>query len=125
MDKPIGLMIIIIVLSVVTKVYWLAMMVGIAALLMAIASIEIRRPSPVPAGGKEEEILTPVIVQDVGEPPYLYPPNFDLKVKPKESLMPAYDIGSQALGKLFRIIYRTARGDRMQKLGRGKVKWRY
>ncbi|MCD6414637.1 MAG: hypothetical protein J7L23_03335 [Candidatus Diapherotrites archaeon] len=124
MDRPIGLMVIVIILSVVTKVYWLAILVGIAALLVAIASIEIKRPSPVPSGGKEEEILTPVIVQDVGEPPYLYPPNFDLKLKPNESLMPLYDIAAGSFGKLFRAIYRTARGDSLRNLSPKKVKWR-
>jgi hypothetical protein len=63
---------------------WLATLVGIGLVLMLLpAALPRGRPAPVPAGKPQpEEVLTPVIVQDVGEAPYLYPPDFRLKLKP-------------------------------------------
>ncbi|MCD4740347.1 hypothetical protein K8R43_04095 [archaeon] len=129
MDKPIGLMIVVALLAFFLKLEWLAMVMIIGILLILVASIELRRPSPVPAGGRKEEILTPVVVQDLGEPPYLYPPNFELKYNPNESLMPLYDIAGQSLGSLVRFFVRAARGDpQAYRSGKGKVgrkvKWR-
>lgn len=67
---------------------WLAILVGIGAFFVILSTIEIHRPTPVPQAAmkqEKEEVLTPVIVQDVGEAPYLYPPDFRLKVKPNWS----------------------------------------
>ena len=124
MDRPVGLMILIAVLSAVLELYWLVAVMAVGIVLIMIASIEMRKPVAVPAGGREEEVLTPVVVQDIGEPPYLYPPNFDLKVNPNENLMPLYEMASKQLGKLVRTGIRTARGDRYRKLKPSKVKWR-
>lgn len=129
MERPVGLMILIAILAVWLDIAWLAGVMVVGIILILIASIEIRKPSPVPAGGGGKEILTPVVIQDIGEPPYLYPPNFDLKYNPKESLMPNYMIGGQALGSLVRMVVRTVKGDTYSYRGGGKSpikkpKWR-
>jgi hypothetical protein len=116
-------MVIVIVLSIWLKLYWLAALVAAVMGILFVSAIEVKRPSPVPAGGKGEEIITPVIVQDIGEPPYLYPPNFDLKFNPEESLMPRYYIASLGFAALARTIIRTARGDKHRPLKNSKVQW--
>lgn len=117
-------MILVAALAVYMGIYWIAGVMALGVVLIAVASVDWSRPSPAPGGGKEEEIITPVVVQDIGEPPYLYPPNFELRVKPNESLMPGYDIAAGSLGKLFRVAVRTIRGDRYSRLPVKKVRWR-
>ncbi len=80
---PIGLAMGICVISVWLGMGWLAWLMGIASALMVLSTIRFSRPRPVPQGGPKEpeEVLTPVVYQDVGEAPYLYPPNYSLKIK--------------------------------------------
>ncbi len=123
MDQPIGLMLIIAVLAIWLQQYWLAGVMAVVLGLVLVSNIEIRRPVAAPAGGREEEILTPVVVQDIGEPPYLYPPNFDLKLSQTEKLLPRHYVASRAFGKFARVIIRTARGDKHAYLKKKKVRF--
>ena len=113
MDGKTVLMIVVLLLSLYLKMYWLAALLGVVAFFMIVTSIEISTPQPAPAGGKEEEILTPVVVQDVGEPPYLYPPNFDLKLKPREKIGPWFWVAAFAMGRAFRSGVKAVRGDKL------------
>lgn len=120
MERPIGLMLLIAVMAVFLDIYWLAGIMVVGIVLIVIATFEPKRA--VPAGGKDEQVLTPVVMQDIGEPPYLYPPNFSMKINPSDSLMPHYDIAGQSASKLFRLFHRTAKGSPYQ--SRKKVRWR-
>ena len=81
--KPFALMLVVLVLSLYLDMQWLSIFIAIVGFLMVLSSVRLPSRKPVPQGAPEkEEILTPVIVQDVGEAPYLYPPDFRLKLKP-------------------------------------------
>jgi hypothetical protein len=109
------LLLVVLLLALHLNMEWLAILVGVGAVMALVASIEIPSPQPVPMGGKKkEEILTPVVVQDVGEPPYLYPPNFDLRVA-QYSQMPWWFFAARAFGKAVRGPIRAARGDPMRR----------
>lgn len=96
-ERPIGLMAFVAFLAMYLGLTWLAILVGIGAFFVLLSTIKIRKPEPVSqaAPPKQEEVLTPVIVQDVGEAPYLYPPDFRLKFKPNWS---ANDMWEDAAG---------------------------
>ncbi len=82
-EKPIGLMAFVLVLAIYLHLTWLVALIGVGAFFVVLSAVGIHHPKPVAsAKPQEEEVLTPVIVQDVGEAPYLYPPDFRLKLKP-------------------------------------------
>ena len=108
---------------------WLAWLMGIASAFMVLATIRIPRPKPQAAGPKEpEEVLTPVVVQDVGEPPYLYPPNFDMKINSKWTSEPWWERVVAGFGSGWKSIYRHTFGkgslDTMARSDRQGPSWR-
>lgn len=85
-EHPIGLAVGVCVIAIWLNMGWLAWLMGIAAALMVLSTIRIHHtpcefPGAAAGPPEKEEVLTPVVVQDVGEPPYLYPPTFRLKIK--------------------------------------------
>ena len=81
MNWVLALLLFILGVSLWKGMIWLAAIAGIVIFLIFLGETKTKRPAP--SGGKnkkEEEVLTPVIVTDEGEPPWLYPPKFKLKV---------------------------------------------
>ncbi len=81
--KAVLLMVIVILIALHLNMHWLALLLGVVSFFMAISMISTQKKEEkeaAPAGEEEEQVLTPVVVQDVGEPPDLYPPSFKLKV---------------------------------------------
>ena len=113
-EQPIGLAIGLCLVAVWLGMGWLAWLMGIASCLMVLSNMKFQNaPSrAAPSGGpqKEEEILTPVVVQDVGEPPYLYPPDFRLKIKTPWHSHSWWEEVAWQVGKAFRIGYRVTTG---------------
>jgi hypothetical protein len=110
-EQPIGLAIGLCLVAVWLGMGWLAWLMGIASCLMVLSNMKFYHApaKAAPAGAaKEEEILTPVIVQDVGEPPYLYPPNFRLRIKtPWRSYSWWEEVAAMA-GRGFRAAFRLS-----------------
>lgn len=106
--QPMGLAIGICLIAVWLGMGWLAWLMGIASALMVLSTIRWTRPVPQGGAPKEpEEVLTPVVYQDVGEAPYLYPPNYNLKIKtPWKSQGWWEDVGDGIASglKIFRIM---------------------
>lgn len=65
------------------EIAWLVTLLAIALFLFAITSIKREEPKivAVPKGG--EDVIYPVIYEDTGEPPYLYPKSMKVKVIPE------------------------------------------
>ncbi len=80
--KVVGLLLIVLGLAVMKGLVWLEG-ASILVLILWFIAESTERPKAPSGGGKKEEILTPVIVTDVGEPPLLYPKNFKMKVYTK------------------------------------------
>lgn len=57
-----------------------------------------------------EEVIYPVIYEDVGEPPYLYPPGMKINLKPDWEPWPQWHYGATGLGNLARSITNLLRG---------------
>jgi hypothetical protein len=100
-NRPVLLLVFVIVLSVYLKLTWLAWLLGIVALFMLMSVVKLPRlvaKKATPQGGKEEEILTPVVVTDVGPPPFLYPPDFRMKIAPRWGSTTMYEDAAAGLG---------------------------
>jgi len=121
MQRPVGLMAVVLGLALYLNLTWLAMLVGAGAVFMVLSTVQLHKPVPVAqaAPKKEEEILSPVIVQDVGEAPYLYPPDFRLKVKPDWEANNMFENFAWGLGKMSAGIGAITMG---RHLARGKWK---
>lgn len=65
------------------EIGWLVTLLAIVLFLFAIASIKREKPKTVavPKGG--EDVIHPVIYENTGEPPYLYPKSMKVKVIPE------------------------------------------
>lgn len=101
-QQPVFLMVTVLALSLYMGMNWLAWLIGVVGLLMIVSQMELgKAPEPVPQGSaqEEEEILTPVIVRDTGEAPYLYPPDFRIKIKPNWYAPNFIEEGAGAIGK--------------------------
>lgn len=108
----------VLVLAIYLRITWLAALVGVGALFIVMSTVQLRRPQPVAqaaAAPRQEEILTPVIVQDVGEAPYLYPPDFRLKIKPTWNSNNMYENMGWGAAMAFRSVFRVLGGDKFQR----------
>ena len=104
--RPFGLMLVVMVLALYLKMDWLAGLVAVVGFLMVLSAAHASMPKPVPRGApQQEEVLTPVIVQDVGEAPYLYPPDFRLKLKPNWRANNYYEWAGSGIGRGMRGLY--------------------
>ena len=63
------------------RLEWLAILLVIVLFFVALGSMQKSAPAPAPKA--PQEILYPVIYEDVGESPYLYHPNTKLEVTPE------------------------------------------
>lgn len=98
----------------------LAAMLGVATFFILLTAIKIPRaavaPQAVPTGGagpQNEEILTPVVVTDTGETPYLYPPSFRMKIFPRWGGETLFEWASMGLGSALGMGTKMIRGDRI------------
>lgn len=84
---------------------WLIMLIAGVMVLMAIANMPVKKKQAVPTGKKEKDIIYPVIYEDVGEPPYLYPEKFDVKIYPGEEsgAWTMWQNALKAIGNIFKI----------------------
>lgn len=115
-ERPIGLMAFVLVLAIYLHLAWLAILIGIGAFFIVLSTVKIHNPKPVAqAKPKEEEVLTPVIVQDVGEAPYLYPPDFRLKVKPNWSANNMWEDAGWGMALAARSLMHLFTGSRLKK----------
>jgi len=115
-ERPIGLMAFVLVLAIYLHLSWLAILIGIGAFFIALSTVKIHQPQPVAeAKPKEEEVLTPVIVQDVGEAPYLYPPDFRLKVKPNWNANGMWEDAGWGLAMAARSLMHIFTGSKLKK----------
>ena len=80
---------------------WLASMLAGVGFLMVMSSLMQRPAEKAPAPGQPQEVLSPVIVQDTGTPPYLYPPDFRIKINPQWSANNMWEWASYGLGSAF------------------------
>ena len=110
------LLLVVLGLSFYLEMTWLSALIAAVVLLLIIANIKLpERPRPVPAGAAEkEEVLTPVIVQDTGEAPYLYPPSFRLKMKPNWRANYIWENAAMGLGFGLLGLMKGGRGDKMK-----------
>lgn len=100
-------------MAVYLKLDWLLALVGVVLLFAALGSASKPKPVPVPAGAGEE-VLVPV-VEDVGPVPWLYPPKFDIKVKPDWRSDSMNEQFSATVGNMLRIgqfAVKKARGEK-------------
>ena len=120
-ERPVGLMAVVLALALYLNLTWLATLVGVGAVFMVLSTVSFHTPKPVAqaAPKKEEEVLSPVIVQDVGEAPYLYPPDFRLKVKPNWNANNMFENFAWGAGNLANMVSYMASGRRM-----ARSKWR-
>ena len=116
-ERPIGLMAFVAFLAIYLGLTWLAILVGIGAFFVLLSTVRLHRPEPVSQGGvqKQEEILSPVIVQDVGESPYLYPPDFRLKIKPNWDANDMWEDAGWGIGMLARSLFHLGTGSKLKK----------
>ncbi|GEM_PF-4306337 len=117
MDKWVSILMLgILVLSLYKGMTWLAGAIGIVIVLAFIG--ERPRKPVAPAGGaaqakEEEEVLTPVIVTDAGEPPYLYPPKMIVKVNPKWGSFNFFENAALGIAGFLNLVSKTATGKRL------------
>ncbi len=105
-QRPVGLLAFVLILAMYLNLTWLAILVGIGAVFIILSTVSIHTPQPVAQAAppqKEEEILTPVIVQDTGEAPYLYPPDFRLKIQPNWNANNFFEDASGGVGLMHRM----------------------
>ena len=115
-EKPIGLMAFVLVLAIYLHLTWLVILIGIGAFFIILSTVRIHKPRPVAeAKPKEEEVLTPVIVQDVGEAPYLYPPDFRLKVNPNWNANNMFEDASGGLAMAASSLMHIFTGSKLKK----------
>ncbi len=125
-DRPVGLMAFVLVLAMYLGITWLAILVGVGAVFIFLSTVDLRRPQPVASAApakKEEEILSPVVVQDVGNSPYLYPPDFRLKVKPDWKAKNFLESSSMGAAFGFRALHNIFSGRSLARSG-GKTRLR-
>lgn len=79
--KGIALLFVCLLIGFYLEMNWLVILIAIVLFLIMIGSIKRESPQTV-AVPKGEDILYPVIYEDVGEPPYLYPEHMEIKVMP-------------------------------------------
>ena len=60
---------------------WLVQLLALTLFLIGISTIKREKPKTVEVP-KERDIIYPVIYEDVGEPPWLYPEKMKIKVHP-------------------------------------------
>ena len=100
-EKPVLLLVFVVALSLYLKLTWLAWLLALVAVFMLLSTMKFPRlvaKKAVPQGGKEEEILTPVVVTDVGPPPFLYPPDFRMKIAPNWGSTSFYEDAALGMG---------------------------
>ena len=116
-ERPIGLMAFVAFLAIYLGLTWLAILVGIGAFFVLLSTVNFHRPEPVSqaAPAKQEEILSPVIVQEVGESPYLYPPDFRLKIKPNWNANDMWEDAGWGIGMLARSLLHLGRGSKLKR----------
>lgn len=113
MDKIVATLLIgVLALAMYKSMTWLALAIG---LVVVLAFIGDRKPVPektaAPAGGKEEEeVLTPVVVTDAGEPPYLYPPKMIVKVNPTWGSTNFFEEAAMGMGGLVNFLSKATTG---------------
>ncbi|MFC2174430.1 hypothetical protein ACFLQ2_00985 [archaeon] len=119
-QRPVGLMAFVLLLAIYLDLTWLAALVGAGAFFVILSTVNFSRPMPVAQAAppqKEEEVLTPVVVQDTGEAPYLYPPDFRLKVRPNWPANTFFENASGGLGLAHRGLHSMMGGRPLQRSG--------
>ena len=108
--KVVLLLLLILGIAAVKNMGWLAW--SMAAVITLVFIAETGRTTTVikEKPKKNEEILTPVIVTDVGEPPLLYPEKFKLKVWTKGKASPGWKDAVKASASFTHMLYRAFTG---------------
>ncbi|MEM0372696.1 MAG: hypothetical protein QXO69_02545 [archaeon] len=100
------LMLVCLLIAFYLKMGWLITLICAALVILAIASmLPAKKPAKKPAPKGEQEIIYPVIYEDTGEPPYLFPQKFQVKAYPEEKggTWPMWASASKAVGSMFAI----------------------
>ena len=97
------------------EIAWLVTLLAIALFLFAITSIKREKPKivSVPKGGGD--VIYPVIYEDTGEPPYLYPEKMKVKVIPEWYGAEKHTMwarGIRGVGNLFKSGVKLLTGDK-------------
>jgi len=107
---------------------WLTWLLVLFLFLVVLGSASAeKKPTPRTA---PEEIIYPVIYEDVGEPPWLYHPKTKIEVKPDWTPMPIWSVAAGGMASLFKIALKLGgaggkedketKEDRKDKGSRGK-----
>jgi len=109
-NDPVMLVLISIGVAWQVKMIWLASILSAVGFLMIVSSLTQKPPEKAPAPTTPQEVLTPVIVQDTGKPPYLYPPSMKIKLNPQWSSNSMWEWAGGGLGAAANIVTRTLGG---------------
>ncbi len=80
-SKILALIVLCLLVGFYLNLSWLVILLAVALFFMVLPS---KKEPAKKSSGAPKEVLHPVIYEDVGEPPYLYPPKFEIKVFPEE-----------------------------------------
>ncbi|NYZ80123.1 hypothetical protein H0N95_02630 [Candidatus Micrarchaeota archaeon] len=99
------LMLICLLIAFYLKMSWLMTLICGALVILGIASIEPKKTAKKPAPKGEQEIIYPVIYEDTGDAPYLFPEKFEVKAYPgaKGGTWPMWSSASKAVGSMFAV----------------------
>ena len=74
----------------------------ITLFLIGLSSIRREKPKTVKVP-KQQDVIYPVIYEDVGEPPWLYPEKMNIKIHPKpQTYSSAWEDAFEGLGNVFK-----------------------
>ncbi len=99
MMRVIGLVILIALVGVWLDMYWLAYMATGVGLIFAYMLRPKKRPRGVPVPKPEvKDTIYPVIYEDVGEPPLLYPKEQIVKIIPRQNANSTWEEFARTVG---------------------------
>ena len=101
MMRVISLVILIALVGIWLDMYWLAYMAGLVGLIFAY----MLRPKKIPKGAavpkpEVKDTIYPVIYEDVGEPPLLYPEKQIVKIIPRQNPNDSWEEAVRTMGVL-------------------------
>jgi len=82
---------------------WLVLLLAVSLFLMGLTTIQREKPKTVKVK-KEPDVIYPVIYEDVGKPPLLYPEKMNIKIEPKaHEYTSAWEDAFSGLGNLIKV----------------------